>query len=140
MITLPREALDREQLAAYLQELHAAPPAPFSTWEEYNEYRSWRIEVQMIATYLNDWKQSKPEDKGKCVPQIQMALDMANKRATKFPMIDLPTDILDPVASASGLLAPTATEAHLNIPVMIQELTSLFGNVQLVAGTPMETS
>jgi hypothetical protein len=113
---------------------------PFGmTLEEYNHYLSWRIEVQMIATFLHDWKIAKEEDKSKCLDPIKQALDRANQRAMMFPPVLLPVDIVNPNASASDPLAQDATSAHLSLHTMIQELASLFENAQLAAGTPRET-
>lgn len=33
-------------------------PIPGMTFEEYREYLSWRIEIQVLATIWKDWKQS----------------------------------------------------------------------------------
>jgi len=106
-------------------------PIPLENFtpEQYLQYQSWRIEVQIIATHLNEWKKAKQGDKGKHEASIFKAVTIANERALKFPAIPLPHDIVDP-----------ATSAHLDLPTMIQELSGLFSNVQLAAGTPRETS
>jgi len=85
------------------------------TLNQYLQYQSWCIEVQIITTHLHEWKTAEQEDKGKYETPILQAVAMANQRALKFPAIELPVDIVDPV-----------TSAHLDVPEMIQELTNLF--------------
>src|SRR5690349_6490366 len=69
------------------------------TLEEYLHYLSWRIEVQMVAKHLHEWKTAGQVDKGKFEGPIRQAVEAANKRAEKFPITDMPNDIVDPVAS-----------------------------------------
>ena len=97
-----------------MTELSSIPIEGF-TLEQCLQYQSWRTEVQIIATHLHEWKTAKQEDKGKYETPILQAVAMANQRALKFPVIELPVDIVDPV-----------TSAHLDVPAMIQELISLF--------------
>ena len=90
------------------------------TLEQYLQYLSWRIEVQMVATCLNDWRQEGDRHK----VSITKAVAAANKRSEKFPLIDLPNDIINPVASG-----------YLDVPAILDELTGILGNVQLAAGS-----
>jgi len=85
------------------------------TIDDYLQYQSWRIGVQIIATHLHEWKTAKQGDKGKHQALLLKAVATANERALKFPAIELPVDIMDPV-----------TATHLDLSAMIQELTSLF--------------
>jgi hypothetical protein len=101
-----------------MTELSSIPitiPIEGFTLDQYLQYQSWRTEVQIITTHLHVWKTAKQEDKEKYETPILQAVAMANQRALKFPAIELPVDIVDPV-----------TSAHLDLPEMIQELTSLF--------------
>jgi hypothetical protein len=91
------------------------------TLEQYLHYLSWRIEVQMVATRLNEWRHG--GDKA----YILKAIEAASKRSEKFPAIEMPQDIIDPL-----------TAGHLDLTAMLQELTGLFGSVQLTAGTAKE--
>jgi len=97
-----------------MTELPSIPIEGF-TLEQYLQYQSWCLEMQIIATHFHEWKTAKQEDKRKYETPILQAVAMANQRALKFPAIALPVDIVDPV-----------TSAHLDVPAMIQELTSLF--------------
>ena len=95
------------------------------TQEQYLQYLSWRIEVQMVANYLNEWKQGGDKERHKA--SILKAVAAASKRSEKFALIELPNDIVDPV-----------TAGRLDLPAIIQELTGLFGPIQLTAGTAKE--
>jgi hypothetical protein len=96
-------------------------PMPGFTLEQYLHYLSWRIEVQMVATCLNEWREAGSRATQKA--PILKALAAVSKRSEKFPAIELPNDIVDPI-----------TSRHLDLPTMIQELEGLIENVQLTAG------
>jgi hypothetical protein len=65
--------------------------------EQYREYQSWRGDVQMIFTYVWDWKCA--TSGGERVAARQHILNVmvrANKTAELFPTQSMPDDIISP--------------------------------------------
>jgi hypothetical protein len=91
-------------------------PIPGMTFEEYLEYQSWRIEIQVLAMLLAD--KSTPKS------QIINHLVAINRRATCFPVQPLPEDIPTAVVKFTS---PNTRSGVLSIPMLIEELTLLLG-------------
>jgi hypothetical protein len=99
----------------------ALPQVPFTvpilgmTPEEYREYLSWRIQIQVLAMLLSD--KSTPKSK------IMDQLVTINHRANCFPVQPLPDDLR---TTALEFTDPGGQPGILCMPLLIRRLWELF--------------
>jgi hypothetical protein len=137
MTTLPSDLqaatahpLSAAEHEAYVDQLrNAQPPILGMTWEQYRDYQSWRIMLQMIAMQFAFYQKATGGEKILWQTRIQETVTRANLQATKFPPQGLPQDLPQPVA-LDFLAFNTQTEYWL--PRIIQEIINEFTNVIVV--------
>ena len=115
---------------AYVDRLrNAQPPILGMTWEQYREYQSWRIRLQVIAMQFAIHQKATGGEKISWQIRIQETVTRANLQATKFPPQGLPQNLVQPVA-LDFLALNTQTEYWL--PRIIQEIINEFTNAIVV--------
>jgi hypothetical protein len=103
--------LSEQVVTSALPHVPFTVPIPGMTFEDYLEYQSWHIEIQVLAMLLAD----KTTPKSKSLAHL-VAI---NRRATRFPVQPLPLTALD-------LIDPNGKPGILSPFLRIQELTQLF--------------
>ena len=115
---------------AYVDQLrNGPPPIPGMTWEQYRDYQSWRIMLQVMAMQFAIYQKATGGEKISWQIRIQETVTRANLQATKFPPQGLPQDLPQPVA-LDFLALNTRTEYWL--PRIIQEIIHEFTNAIVV--------
>ena len=115
---------------AYVDQLrNGSPPILGMTWEQYREYQSWRIMLQVIAMQFAIYQKASGGEKISWQIRIQETVTRANLQATKFPPQGLPQNLVQPVAL--DFLAPNAQTEYW-LPRIIQEIINEFTNAIVV--------
>ena len=115
---------------AYLDRLRNGPPPILGMpWEQYREYQSWRIMLQVMAMHFAAYQKATGGEKISWQIRIQETVRRANLQATKFPPQGLPQDLVQPVAF--DFLAPNAQTEYW-LPKFIQEIIHEFTNAIVV--------
>jgi hypothetical protein len=111
---VPLPPLSPAELEAYLDKLrNAKPPIPGLTQEQYREYLSWRGDLQMVFTYVWDWKcATSGGERAEARRHILNVMVRANETADRFPTQPMPGDIR----------APRGDKPFINIAELLADL------------------
>lgn len=108
-------ALSDPSVSSALPHVPLTVPIPGMKFEEYLEYQSWRIEIQVLVMLLVD--KSTPKSK------IIDHLVAINRRATRFPVQPLPDKLS---TTALGLTDPNSRPGILSPSLLVHGLAQIF--------------
>jgi hypothetical protein len=111
---------------------NAKPPIPGMTWEQYRDYQSWRITLQIIAYQFANYSQTAGGEKLLWKKRLQDSVTGANVQVTRFPGQGLPKDVVQP-AGIDCLIQDNPTEYWL--AKLLQQLEKEFAD-EIVLNIP----